>query len=46
MIFLVKTRSEVFEDLSKHDTDKYEYIFPNFEYIKKINLKILKVDLF
>ena len=35
----VKTDFEVFEDLSKHDTDKYEYIFPNFELVKKINTK-------
>ncbi len=35
----VKTDLEVFEDLSKHDTDKYEYIFPNFELVKKINTK-------
>ena len=32
----VKTDFEVFEDLSKHDTDKYEYIFPNFELVKNI----------
>ena len=30
----VRTDFEVFEDLSKHDTDKYEYIFPNFELVK------------
>ena len=33
----IKTDFEVFEDLSKHDTDKYEYIFPNLELVKKIN---------
>ncbi len=33
----IKTDFEVFEDLSKHDTDKYEYIFPNFELVKKID---------
>ncbi len=33
----VRTDFEAYEDLSKHDTDKYEFIFPNFELIKKIN---------
>ena len=33
----IKTDFEVFEDLSKSDTDKYEYIFPSFELVKKIN---------
>ena len=33
----IKSDFEVFEDLSKQDTDKYEYIFPNFELVKKIN---------
>ena len=36
---VIKSDFEVFEDLSKGDTDKYEYIFPNFELVKKINTK-------
>ncbi len=31
---------EVFEDLNKNKSDRYEYIFPNFNYTKNLNNKI------
>ena len=33
----IDASTEVFEDLSKGESDKYEYVFPNFG-ISKINL--------
>ena len=32
---------EIFEDLSKDDSDAYEYIYPNYTYAKNINTNLL-----
>ena len=34
----IKLQFEVFEDLTKKKSDRYEYIYPNFEFDKKFNL--------
>ena len=33
---------EVYEDLNKNKSDRYEYVFPNFNYTKNLNTKIQK----
>ncbi len=33
------TSVEVYEDLTKSQSDRYEYVFPNFNIVKEINLK-------
>ena len=34
----ISTSFKVFEDLSKNNSDKYQYIFPNFNFVKYLNI--------
>ena len=42
----IDASTEVFEDLSKGESDKYEYVLPNFDISKRINLNNLGGELY
>ena len=37
-MILFSSSIDIIEDLAKQDSDKYEYIFPNFEYTREAYL--------
>ena len=43
---LVFSSIDVFEDLSKNESDRYEYVFPNYKYTKEIFLDNSLFDTF
>ena len=38
-ILLLITQVKLYEDLSKNDNDKYQYIFPDFNFSKNIRIR-------